>query len=282
MAYLKAHYKEIFLKKMLSMTINSESKMKEYIYEAKSNGINILRPDINLSSYEFTIDNNNLRYPLSAIKNLGSQAVNTILEQRKINKYKDIYDFINRCYSKSVNSKTLESLILAGCFTSFGYNKQTLIKNLDVLVNYGDIVKEIDESLVEKPELTIYPEYEKPELMNQELEMFGLYISNHPITEYKLKNKNCISLIDLSKHFDKVIETIVIVDKIKEINTKKNEKMMFITGSDELTTIDFVIFPKVYQKIDSIEKNMIIHVTGKVEKRFDQLQVVVDEIFTYE
>ena len=111
--------------------------------------------------------------------------------------------------------------------------------------------------------------------------MFGLYISNHPITEYKLKCKNCVSLNNLNKYFDKKIETIIIVDSVKETETKKKEKMAFITGSDELETVEFIVFPSVYKKVNNIEKNAIIHVIGKVEKRFDKLQVVVDDIFTY-
>lgn len=278
MAYLKANYPNHFMKSLLSMVIGSDVKTKEYIYECKLNNITILKPDINLSSEEYKIEEPGIRYPLTNIKNVGASAVKTILDARIKGKFTDIFDFIKRTYGRSINKKTLESLIDAGCFTSFGLNKQTMYHNLDLLINYADLAEDMDEGLVSKPELVIVKDFDKTILMQKELDIFGFYLSNHPVTEYKLKYPNTISLDKLNEYFDTFVEVIVYVDRIKEIDTKKKDKMLFITGSDELNTIDLVLFPTIYQNHLDIEVGDVLSVHAKVEKRFDKLQLVVQEI----
>ncbi|NLL44228.1 MAG: DNA polymerase III subunit alpha [Mollicutes bacterium] len=278
MAYLKANYPKYFIKGLLSMVIGSEVKTKEYIYESKLENIKILKPDINLSSMDYQIEEFGIRYPLTNIKNVGISAVNTILEERKKGKFIDIFDFVKRTYGKSINRKTLESLIDAGCFTSLGLNKHTLHHNLDTIINYGELIKDLDDEYTLKPELEIMDEYPKKELMQRELGVFGFYLSEHPVTEYKVKYLNTISLNEIPNYFDKIINIIVYIDRIKVINTKKNERMSFITGSDEISKIDIILFPNIYEKYQDLKVGDIIYVTGKVEKRFDKLQVVVNEI----
>ena len=278
MAYLKAHYPYLFMKSLLTMNIGSELKIKEYIYECKMNGIEILPPLINKSSNIFEVEDNSIRYPLTGIKSIGVNSINTILDERKNGDFKDIYDFVKRCYGKSINKKTIESLILAGCFDEFNINRKTLIENLDMLINYGEIgdILADEESL--KPVLQEFPEFSKKELLLNELSVFGFYLSSHPIIEYKLKYPKTVALSDLNSYFDKVVDAIIYVDKIKEINTKKNEKMIFITGSDEINTIDIVLFPRVYENHLDISVGDIIKIKGKVEKRFDKLQIVVNDL----
>ena len=278
MAYLKAHYPKNFITYLLSMEINDDKKTKQYIYEAKKNNIDILKPDINLSEKKYKIESSGIRYPLSNIRNVGTLGCEFILKERENGKYIDIYDFVRRCYGKSVTSKTLESLIYAGVFDSFGYNKNTLINNLDTIINYGELISDLDREFTLEPEIIQYEEYTKKELMEQELNVFGLYLTNNPITELKLKHNNIINLNEIESYFDKVINIIVYVDKIKEINTSKGDKMAFISGSDELSTIDIVLFPKIYQKYNMINTKDIILIKGKVEKRFDKYQIVVNEI----
>ena len=278
MAYLKAHYSYLFMKSLLTMNIGSESKIKEYIYECKMNSIEIIPPRINTSTNVFEVENNSIHYPLTGIKSIGINSINTILEERKKGKFKDIYDFIKRCYGKSINRKTIESLIFAGCFDEFGFNRKTLAMNLDMLINYGEIgdILADEESL--KPVLQEQEEFSKKELLLNELSVFGFYLSSHPIIDYKIKYPETIVLSELANYFDKIVDIIVYVDKTKEVNTKKNEKMLFITGSDELNTIDIVLFPKIYQMYSDINAGDIIRVKGKVEKRFDKLQIVVNDI----
>lgn len=278
MAYLKAHYPYLFMKSLLSMNIGSETKIKEYIYECKTNNINILPPTINQSGAKFEVEEKSIRYPLTAIKSIGISVINSILEERKNGKFKDIYDFINRCYGKSVNKKTIESLIFAGCFDEFGYNRKTLYTNIDMLINYGEIGEFLSDEESLKPVLVEIEEFSKKEILLNELQVFGFYLSSHPTLEYKAKYPHTVMLSDLNKYFDRSIETIVYIDKIKEINTKKNDKMAFVTGSDELNNVDIVLFPNVYEKYNNIEKGDIIKIKGKVEKRYDKLQIVVIDL----
>ena len=277
MAYLKAHYPYIFMKHLLTSAINSERKTKEYIYECTQNGVVIHKPDINISEDKYINKNNQIIFPLTNIKNVGINATKIILSERKKGPFKDIFDFACRCYGGPVNTKTLEALIYAGTFDNFGINKNTLIQNLDIITGYSEIGAYVSDDTF-KPELNQKPELPKKELMQKELEVFGFYLSRHPITDYKKQNPNAIELKHLDKYFDKLIEAIVIVDKTKEIDTKNKEKMMFLTASDELATTTIVLFPKTYQTINQIEVGNIIKINGRVEKRFDKYQIIATKI----
>ena len=276
MAYLKYYYKNIFLKNLLTRFINSTEKTKDYIYECKKNDVNILKPDINLSTDTYLIEENGIRYPLLNIKNVGVNAVNLILEERKNGVFKDIFDFTKRVYGKSVNKKTLESLIDSSAFDSFGYTKKTLQENLDIIINYSELGGILDEDESLKPVLSIQEEYSKQELIQRELEAIGFYLSEHPVTSYKIKN-NGIDLNKIEFYFDKRVTSIVYVDRIKEIMTKNNEKMVFLTGSDETSLADIVLFPKVYKNND-IKIGDILKIIGKVENSFDKYQIIAMEI----
>ena len=278
MAYLKAHYRKNFITYLLSMEINDDKKTKQYIYEAKKNSIQILKPDINLSSMKYILEDKGIRYPLSNIRNVGVQASDTIIKERDNGKYVDIYDFIRRVYGKSVTRKTIESLIYAGVFDSFGYNKKTLISNLDSIINYGELIKDLDREYALEPEIEKVEEYSSKELLEQELNVFGFYLTNNPVTQFKIKNNNIINLNEIENYFDKVINIICYVDKVKEVTTSKGEKMLFITGSDELSDVDIVIFPKVYNKFNDVKSGNIVKIIGKVEKRFDKYQIVVNTL----
>ena len=114
--------------------------------------------------------------------------------------------------------------------------------------------------------------------MSFENELCGCYLSHQPVTEYRLKYNNKVSLESIDNYFDKNINIILYVDRINEINTKKNDKMMFITASDELSNIDLVLFPNVCSDINNIAIGDIIEIFGKVEKRFDKYQIIVSKI----
>lgn len=277
MAYLKAHYKKEFMTYLLSMEINDKSKTKKYIYEAKKNGIDILKPSINSSNKYYMIEEDGIRYPLSNIKNIGIQATDVIIKERDQGKYIDIYDFIRRVYGKAVTKKTIESLIYAGAFEDFGYNKKTLISNLDLIINYGELIKDLERKYALEPEIIIYDEYDKKELMIQELDIYGFYLTQNPVTKYKLSYDNIIDINEIDMYFDKVINIICILDKIRVVKTSKGEKMAFLGVSDELSDIDVILFPSVYKDYDLTTGN-ILNIKGRVEKRFDKYQIVASQI----
>ena len=115
------------------------------------------------------------------------------------------------------------------------------------------------------------------ELINNEKESFGFYLSNHPTILYKERYHNIINLIDIKKYFNKNISIIVMIDKIKEIKTKKGDVMAFINGSDEETDISIIVFPNVYKDLSNIKKGDIIKIDGKVERK-DTYNVIANKI----
>ncbi|MDD4407402.1 MAG: DNA polymerase III subunit alpha, partial [Bacilli bacterium] len=150
MMYLKVKYPKEFYLSLLNINSGSNSKTKEYIDEAKFLGLNILKPDINLSYKYYNIDND-IIMPITAIKNIGSSASEEIIEERKKGEYNSFYDFISRIYGKSVNIKTIENLIYGGALDSFNETRKTLIENIESAIIYAELINGLDSSLVAKP-----------------------------------------------------------------------------------------------------------------------------------
>ena len=128
-----------------------------------------------------------------------------------------------------------------------------------------------------KPEIEYFNEYTNVEIMNFELECFGLYLKNHPVTLARLSKNDVTSLSRIETMFDRNVNLIVLIDSIKEVETKNKEKMAFVTGSDEVTSVSIVLFPKVYQNCN-LNKGDVIYLIGKVEKRYDKYQVIAQRI----
>lgn len=276
MAYLKAHYRCEFYTCLLDSEKNSKDKVKYYIYELRKYGIDVDNPSINLSTNSFTINNNKIIYPLTSIKGINLSVTAAIIEERNNGLYKDIFNFISRCLSKTINKKVISALILAGCFENQGYNRKTLIDNLDIIINYGELLKDVGEYAL-MPEIELKEEYTSREIMNIELDLFGVYLKNNPVSIARSKYNNTVVISDIERYFDKVVNIVIMVDNLKEVTTKNNQKMAFINGSDELSSISVVLFPKNYEKYN-ISKNDIIYVTGRVEKRFDKYQLIASNI----
>lgn len=114
--------------------------------------------------------------------------------------------------------------------------------------------------------------------MEQELELFGFYLSHHPIVEIRKQFPTTISLKKIEQYFDKIIDVLVLVDSYKVIDSKNNTKMAFLVGSDEARKIDLVLFPNVYETAPLIKKGDILLIRGRVEKRFDKYQIVVNRL----
>ena len=278
MAYLKCHYKNIFFANLLTNVIGSEVKTQEYIMEAKANKIEILRPNINISDSRYIVIDEKIVYPFSNIKSVGSVLSSSILKARGDKLFSDIYDAFSRLYIAGCGKKSFETLIYADVFSCFNYNRATLIYNLDSLFNYAELTKDIDPSLVMRPDIEEKTEYSTSYLLEKELMVFGFYLSSHPTTMYEKNNPYCISLCDVLKYFSKKIDVLILVDKVKVINTKKGDKMSFITGSDATGNMEFTLFPKVYQQYSNISRGDLLKVRGVVEKRLNQVQIIVDKI----
>ena len=271
MAYLKANYPQYFIKNLLNSSLGSIDKIKEYLYEAKINHVEVEKPNINLSYEHFILRNNKLVFPISKIKNININFAKEIIEQRNNGKYKDIFDFSRRLNLKMANINSLENLINASVFDDFKANKQTLNQNIDIILNYAEIATES----TLKPSLTIYDEYDNNQLLKNEFAALGFYLTSNPIIDAKLKYRNFIEIKDIKKHFNKNVNVLVYVESKKEINTKNDEKMLFINAIDEIDKIDLVLFPKIYKNYINVNCGDVLIVNGEVEKRYDEYQIIV-------
>ncbi|MBQ3307145.1 MAG: DNA polymerase III subunit alpha [Bacilli bacterium] len=278
MGYLKCHYPVIFFSNLLSNVIGSDSKTYEYILEAKKEKIIIEKPSIQNSEDRYIIKDNKIIYPLSNIKSIGVVVVEEIKNAKEGGEFTDLLDCFSRLCISGVTKKVFETLIYADVFRDFSYNRKTLIENLDNLYNYAELTKDIDPSLVMKPDLEVVEEYDDSFLLQKEKDVFGFYFSSHPTTFYRGENPNCISLIDVDSHFNQEIDVLILVDKMKKINTKKGDKMCFLTGSDESDSKEFVLFPKLFTQYDMISIGNVLKIRGKVEKRLNEIQIVVNKI----
>ena len=279
MAYLKANYKQYFMSSLLTNAIGNDTKTKEYVNECKKMDLNILKPSINLSEYKYKIEDKSIRFSLASIRNVGSIACREIVNERINNGlFIDFIDFIKRTYGKSINKKTIESLIDADAFSEFNLNHKTLHTNLDIAINYANLVKDLDESLIERPILKEEEEFSSEELTKRERDILGFYLSNHPVSKYKAKYKDIIDTNQIKEYFDKRVRVVVYINRIIEVNTKKNEKMAIMSVSDEFDDIDVIVFPNKYTMINDMERNDIALIIGKIEKRMSKYQIILDNI----
>lgn len=272
MMYLKVIYPKIFYSSLLNINIGSVTKTKEYIDEAKSLNINIVKPDINTSSYDYYI-NNDIIMPLRVIKNIGDVVAKEIYEERKKTPYQDFFDFVSRIYNKNINTKTIETLIYAGALDSFNQTRNTLINNIKQALIYAELVSGLDSNLVTKPNLEIYEELPSNELMNKELELYGFYVSNHPASKY-----NETKIMNIKNYFDKTITTVGLLESIKTIKTKNNDTMAFLEISDETGSLSYTLFPNKISYANLLKVGDLLKINGHVEKRYDKYQIIVNKI----
>ena len=276
MAYLKVHYTNYYIGNLLNMVVGNEAKSKEYLDMAKQYNIYILKPDINLSIKGYKIGKNKLRLPLSIIKNVGEITESIILEIREQKEFSDFFDFVGRTYSKSVTKRVIEYLIISGALDSFKVNRKTLMNNIDNAIRYAELLSNLDSSLIEKPLLEEVNEYSERELMEQELNAYGFYITNHPAS--KFVSKDIVKLSKVSEFFDKFIKCVVIINKMRFIKTKKGDNMCFINASDETSTCSFVCFPSSINLIKDIKENDLVEIVGRVARRYSEYQINISKI----
>ena len=228
----------------------------------------VLKPDINISDNDYIIKDNYIVYPLNNIKNIGNTTASIIISERNKGQFKDIFDFISRC---NLNKNVLDSLNKAGCFEKF-INQKTFDYNIDALLNYSELGSLLEDSL--KPELINVKEYDKKQLLQREYEVFGTYLSEHPVTIVK-KKYNAINLDDIKNYYNKNITAVICIENVKKIKTKSDKDMYFITGSDETNILEFILFSSI--NCDIIIGSVYI-LNGRVEKRYDKYQVIINKI----
>lgn len=276
MAYLKAHYPKYFISNLLNGVIGSEVKTKEYMLEAKLNKIDILPPNVNVSLDKYITSKDGIICPLSMIKNINSMIIKEIIEERKKGIFTSFINFVKRTYSKTIDKKALVTLIESGALNCFKYNKNTMINNLDLIINYSELTNGLDESLIDTPEIEEFEEYTDEQLMRKEYKAYGFYLSVHPLDKYN--SDKSLKIADLNKYINKKININLILENKKEIETKKKDKMAFYRCVDEFNSVDLTLFPNIYNEYKNIEENTIINISGRVDNRNDKIQIIVEKI----
>ena len=306
-AYLKAHFKEEFMASTMNSMIGNLKKIPEYIEECKSLGIEVLKPDINESYGKFAVINGKIRFALESIKNVGENAIDEIVKERKINgKYLSFVDFCKRVSLDVVNKKCIESLVMAGCFDEIEKD----VNRYDILDSYEKIIDNVNNTkrnnyvnqmnffdigvISKKSDIEIKKtgrNLSKKEMLNMEKEMLGLYVSGHPLDEYKdyiLKNSSVTSkklndIID-SNEFDtekneydsKLVTICGMITEIRKLTTRSNKQMLFAKVDDLYGSIEAVIFPNIYARfLNIIQKDTVVKITGKVSLKENDLPKIL-------
>ena len=271
LAYLKCFYPMYFIVEELNNSVDA-TKNTYYFTYLKSGGVKLYKPSINNIYDNYYIDESMLIMPLWVIKNINKDIAKKIIENRG-NGYSDVFDFAIK-NKEFLTSALMEILIRAGALDEFNVTHQTLINALDNIFNYMSLAS--DDYTPEKPILTEYPEYSKDILMTDEENSYGFYITNHPASKYV--GSKYMKMASINKYLFKNVTCVVLVDKIRKIKTKNNEDMAFFVGSDETGFNDFTVFPNVYPEFKEIKEKDLILISGKVTKRFDKCQIIVNNI----
>ena len=276
MVFLKTHFYIYFMVALLNNAINNEEKNRTYIAMLRSKGIQVVSPDINISTEKYQVQDKKVVCPLTIINNVGIGVTRTILKERENSKYNSFIDFVKRMDSQVLNKKVLMTLIYSGVFSRFGDNKKTLINNLDNILNYIDLVKDMGDIQLDEPVIDKSEEYSKDELIKYEFDSYGFYLTEHPVNKYR--NHLSRNTLCLEECVNQYIELILEVNQIKEVMTKNNDAMAFVKASDEYCQVELTIFPKVYKSNHSLNVYDIIKVYGRIDKRFENYQIVVSNI----
>ncbi len=301
-AYLKLHYPVEFMTALINSFLGSPEKIAEYIYSCNQSGIKILPPDINKSMPRFSVEGENIRFGLAAVRNVGEGAIGDIVKERDKNgPFTDFYDFLRR--SENINKRMVEGLIKSGCFDCFKVRRSQLMavhesavasvandrKNQeDGQISLFD-VKDVPAFEPLKMDFPNIKEYDTKTLLSMEKEALGVYISGHPLHEYRsVLSKMSASVIDVVQADGKGrikdndrIRLGGLVTGVKKKATKSGNGMMgFVTLEDLTGSIELTVFPTVLQKFSSLlEQDSAVCVSGRVSMREDQANTVVaDEV----
>ena len=288
-AYLKAYYPTEFMAAMLNSFLGNLDKIPQYIDECKGLGIEILKPNINMSSEKFTVEENKIRFGLGSIKNVGSVPVQNIVKQRnEKGKYKSFTDFCERIADEQVNKKCIESLIKAGAFDSFDQTRSTLLasfeniidviqasnkKGFDGQVSMFDLGSNDEKEDLNEIKYTFEQHEELPnkELLSLEKEMLGIYISGHPLEKLRnqIESKTTINSMKLKELDEQVNSNVENIDSNQ--NSNLVEKTKYKDGQNVKCAGIITSIKKKYTK----NNKLMAFVT--IEDLYGQFEVIVFE-----
>ncbi len=308
-AYLKAHWPVEFMAALLSADQHDNDRIAIEIEECRAMGIKVMAPDINESFDSFTVvtpgtkENqavsvntkvNTIRFGLKAIKNVGDNIVDVIIDKRKKQgPYKNIFDFLERINNKDLNKKSLESLIKSGAFEAFS-DRSSLLYNLDKLLNYNKSISKQEASgqvslfansaelsKLSKPSLDLAPDISEIDKLSWEKDLLGLYISGNPLSVFKKELANySLPLANLKGYRGNNYLIIAgVITSLKKIITRKGETMAFVKIEDVSANIELLVFPRTYRENLEIWQNTnIIMVRGRLSEKDHEHKFLVDSV----
>ncbi len=308
-AYLKTYYPAEFMAATLNSFLGNLDKIPEYIVECKRLNIEILKPSINNSFTKFTVNDNKIRFGLGSVKNVGTSAVETIVQEREKNgEFKNFTDFAERMQGEAVNKKCIESLIKSGAFDELGETRHTLLNSFEGVLDTisGETKKSIEgqvtmfdiasQETTEKHKYTLNKaeEYDERELLDMEKEMLGIYISGHPLAKLQEKikantNINTLQMISMKEEKDfskdgKPVKYAGIITSVKKKYTKNNTIMAFVTVEDLYGSTEIIVFDSCYNRSSGVllEDNIVL-VDGRLSIREeDDVKIVANSITDFE
>ncbi|MGO1581496.1 MAG: DNA polymerase III subunit alpha [Peptoniphilaceae bacterium] len=302
-AYLKYYYPTEFMAAQISSYMGNINQVSLYIEECKRLGIDILPPDINKSYRKFTVENKKIRFGLKAVKNLGNNFIEALIETRKDGDFKSLKDFVKRVSSKNpqaINKRGMEYLIKAGGMDSLGGNRAqylavyekiidsslaNLRKNIEGQFSLFDQVEEkIKEDL---PELK---DFNKKMKLDMEKEILGIYVSGHPLDDYipimKGLNVSNTNLIfenhseNVARSSDYYVKIAGLLKNKKTLITKNKKIMAFANLEDLYGQIELIIFPNLYERVvDKLVEGAVVIVEGHIQaSEVEEAKIIVDSI----
>ncbi len=287
-AYLKCFYKTHFFAALLNSIMDNSDKVSDYCYECERLGIKILPPHVNSSEARFTPEGDAIRFGLAAVRNVGRNFSAACSKERKEGgDFKSLYDFINRMTSFDINKRAVGELILCGAFDTLGPSRAQMYAKYEVFMSSCAYEKKnnaagqisLFESAIEETVPEDYPnikEFPHKTLLENEKNALGVYVSGHPLDEYKkYLLRACDSqILDIKRMGEENYEMIDkknvifagIVSGRKDKITKTNSKMAFLTFEDLSGSIEVIVFPKVLSGCDNILKSdMPLVISGRID-----------------
>ena len=301
-AYLKCHYEKEYMSALLTSVLDNQSKLGRYMAECIKNGIKILPPDVNLSERNFTPTVDGIRFGLLAVRNIGGNLVERLITERGKGKYKSVYDMCDRLFGLDLNRRAVESLIKSGALDCFNLSRRALLQGIEQLMRSIEADKKYtmhgqmdlfgNASSGESKHFKIVDIDEMPqfELLANEKEVTGMYISGHPLEQYS----GALSQKGLSKTFDlndsekatrldgKMVSIGAMVSKIRRKATKNDQTMAFVEIEDMYGSVNVIVFPKSFEQYaETLKQGAVIKVVGRVScKESGEVDVIADRIET--
>ncbi|MFH1534518.1 MAG: DNA polymerase III subunit alpha [Patescibacteria group bacterium] len=298
-AYLKANWPAQFLAALLTADYGNTDRIAVEIAETKNHGIEVVPPDVNESFSTFTVvkeslqtDQPRIRFGLMAIKNIGTNIVRTIIDERKKDgHYKNLEDFLSRVQTKDLNKKSLESLIKCGAMDAFG-DRQTLLDNLESILIYAknsqreringqtNLFGMLPAEHSPKLRLNESDPADKKTRLTWEKQLLGMYISEHPLEEFREQlESQTDSIRELSNHPKKKATVGGIVNVVKKIVTKTKEQMLFVTIEDLTGSMEVLVFPSTLKENQDIwQEDKMLVIAGKVSTKEGALKLICEKV----